>query len=146
MRMSLALTVPFICAVALPGKTNKPKPAADYSQFQKKLSKDDQIIHTLDRLTFGPKPGDLEAVKKLGLKKWIDQQLHPENVKENPELARKLAPLESLRMNQAETVAKYPPPQLIRAVAQGRQPAQRHWGHHGFRFVHPQHYQPGRRL
>jgi hypothetical protein len=36
---------------------------ADFSQFQKKLSKDQQILHALDRLTFGPRPGDVEAVK-----------------------------------------------------------------------------------
>ena len=76
----------------------------DYSRFQKKLSKDQQILHALDRLTFGPRPGDVEAVKKMGLKKWIDLQLHPERIAENPELARKLEPLESLRMSQAETV------------------------------------------
>ena len=42
-------------------------------RFQKKLGKDDQILHALDRLTFGPRPGDVERLKKIGLKKWIDQ-------------------------------------------------------------------------
>jgi uncharacterized protein (DUF1800 family) len=94
----------------------------DEAQFQKKLSKDDQVLHALDRLTFGPRPGDIEAVKKMGLKKWLDLQLHPERIRENPELERKLAPLESLRMTEAQAANAYPPPQLIRAVAQGRQP------------------------
>ena len=92
------------------------------TQFQEKLSQDEQVLHALDRLTFGPRPGDVETVKKMGVKKWIDLQLHPERIEENPELAKKLAPLESLRMSQAETAAAYPPPQLIRAVALGRQP------------------------
>jgi uncharacterized protein (DUF1800 family) len=87
-----------------------------------KLSKDDQVIHALNRLTFGPRPGDVETVRKVGVKKWIDLQLHPERIKENPELAQRLAPLESLRISQAEAERNYPNPQMIRAIAAGRQP------------------------
>src|SRR5271168_454217 len=106
----------------LAARTEKPKPVADYAQFQKKLTKDEEILHALDRLTFGPRPGDVDAVKKMGLKKWIDLQLHPERIPENPELAARLEPLESLRMTESETFRTYPTPQMIRAVAQGRQP------------------------
>ena len=90
--------------------------------FQKKLNKDQQVLHALDRLTFGPRPGDVEHLKKVGLKKWIDQQLHPERIKEYPGLGAKLAPLESLRMTPMETVEHYPPPAMIKAIAAGRQP------------------------
>jgi uncharacterized protein (DUF1800 family) len=113
---------------ALPGVSSSPKSKeADDAKrqaklFQKKLNKDDQILHAVDRLTFGPRPGDVAIVKKMGLKKWIDLQLHPERIKENPELDAKLLPLESLRMTPLETVQHYPPPQLIRAIAMGRQP------------------------
>ena len=79
-------------------------------------------MHALDRLTFGPRPGDVAAVKKMGLKKWIDLQLHPDQIPENRELDKRLQPLESLRMTQADTVAEYPTPQVIRAVALGKQP------------------------
>ena len=81
----------------------------DYSRFEKSLSKDQEILHALDRLTFGPRPGDVAAVKKLGLKKWIEAQLHPEQIAENPELERRLKPLESLRMTQADAIEAYPP-------------------------------------
>jgi uncharacterized protein (DUF1800 family) len=90
--------------------------------FQKKLGKDQQILHALDRLTFGPRPGDVERLKKIGLKKWIDQELHPEQIKENVALELQLLPLESLRMTPMETVQRYPPPQLIKAIADGKQP------------------------
>src|SRR5579864_6553257 len=121
-RKFFAVSTLLLCAVAVvAGRTSKPKPQADYTAFRHKLSKDDQIVHALDRLTFGPRPGDVEAVRKLGLKKWIDLELHPERIKENPELAKRLAPLESLRMSQAEVAGAYPTPQLIRAVALGRQ-------------------------
>jgi uncharacterized protein (DUF1800 family) len=108
---------------ALSGKPSKGKPDApeDAKLFQKKLPKDKQVLHALDRLTFGPRPGDVDQVRRLGVKKWIDQQLHPERIAENPVLDAKLQPLESLRMTQAEVVRKYPPPRFIAAVATGRQ-------------------------
>lgn len=96
-------------------------PASTDTGFGQKLSKDQEILHALDRLTFGPRPGEVGAVKRMGLKKWIDQQLHPELIAENPELERHLKPLESLRLSQTDTYAEYPSPQLIRAVATGKQ-------------------------
>jgi len=90
--------------------------------YQKKLSRDQQIVHALDRLTFGPKPGDVAHVKKMGLKKWLDLQLHPERIPENRNLEAKLQPLESLRMTPMEAGQHYPTPQMIRAIAAGRQP------------------------
>ena len=121
MRKSLVLLLLTLC-VAVPAWTTKKKAEVDVKRFQDKLTKDQQILHALDRLTFGPRPGDVEIVRKMGVKKWIDLQLHPEKIAENPALEAKLAPLETLRMTQSETESSYPTPQLIRAVAQGRQP------------------------
>src|SRR5579871_6355137 len=103
----------FLAATCLATSSQKPE---DYSRFNKSLSKDQQILHALDRLTFGPRPGDVAAVKKMGLKKWIDLQLHPEQIDENPSLDIRLKPLESLNMSPADTVATYPSQQLIKAV------------------------------
>jgi len=47
------------------------------------LSQPDQtqeIIHVLNRVTFGPRPGDVDMVKKMGLHAYIEQQLHPETI------------------------------------------------------------------
>ena len=46
------------------------------------LTEDQKVLHTLNRLGFGPRPGEVEQVKKLGLKTYIDQQLHPETLKD----------------------------------------------------------------
>src|SRR5690349_13552581 len=91
----------------LPGDSST-KSSQESKLFQKKLNKDDQILHALDRLTFGPRPGDIAVVKKMGVKKWIDQQLHPERIAENPALEAQLQPLESLRMSPMEAVQHYP--------------------------------------
>ncbi len=121
MRKSLVLALSVLC-LAVPAWTTRKKSEVDAKRFQEKLSKDQQVLHALDRLTFGPRPGDVEIVKKMGVKKWIDLQLHPEKIAENPALEVKLAPLETLRMTQGDTEASYPTPQMIRQVAQGRQP------------------------
>jgi len=90
--------------------------------FHRKLTRNEQILHALDRLTYGPRPGDVEAVERIGLRKWIDQQLHPERIPERAALQQKLAPLESLRMDTAELMERYPPPDLVRRIAEGKAP------------------------
>jgi len=92
-----------LAAIAFP----RSGPAAD--PFEQKLSPDRQIVQALNRLTFGPRPGDFEEVRRIGLAKWIEQQLHPDQIAENPVLAARLAPLESLRLPVSEIVARYSP-------------------------------------
>lgn len=117
MRKFVPIAIAALCVVTLSAK----KKADDYALFKKKLSKDEQAVHVLDRLTFGPRPGDVEAVNKLGVKKWIELQLHPDRIPENPELAARLEPLETLRLTTSQTASTYPTPQMIRLVASGRQ-------------------------
>ena len=80
--------------------------APDYSQFNQPLTKDQEILHALNRLTFGPRPGDVEAVQKMGLKKWIDQQLHPEKIAENPAVMYQDVPKNIRRMATYELHAR----------------------------------------
>src|SRR5579872_2349069 len=77
-------------------------------RFDTKLSKDQQIIQAVNRLTFGPRPGDVEETRRLGVEKWVDLQLHPDRIPENPVLEEKLKPLETLRMEPGEIMAAYP--------------------------------------
>jgi hypothetical protein len=55
----------------------------------------------------------------MGVKKWIDQQLHPGRILENPLLEAKLAPLDSLFMTTQTLVANYPEPQMVRRMLSG---------------------------
>jgi uncharacterized protein (DUF1800 family) len=93
-----------------------------YSAFSHPLLESEMTRHALDRLTFGPGRDELEQTNRLGLAKWLDVQLHPENMAENPILAQKLAPFESLRMSIHETYVLYPQRQMVVAVARGLQP------------------------
>ena len=78
-----------------------------------------RAIHALNRLAFGPRPGDVERVAQLGVDKWIDLQLHPERIDDSA-LAARLAPFRSLRMDTRELVETFPPEQLIQQVAEGK--------------------------
>src|ERR1700688_1141428 len=98
MRKTLALWGALCWTAALPARNQGP----DYGAFDKGLPKDQQILHALDRLSYGPRPGDVEAVKKMGLKKWIELQLRPESLPENAILDARLTPLKSLSMTQEE--------------------------------------------
>ncbi|MGA8027825.1 MAG: DUF1800 domain-containing protein [Bryobacteraceae bacterium] len=92
-------------------KLKRIKPGAnppEYIAFSKPVSKDQQFHHALDRLTFGARPGDLEKIQTVGLDKWLNLELHPEKVAENPVLEQRLAPFESLRMSIEDTYARYP--------------------------------------
>jgi len=48
-----------------------------------KASDDQQITHVLNRLGFGARPADIERVRKMGLRQYIEQQLHPEDLNDS---------------------------------------------------------------
>src|SRR5579872_4586122 len=79
-----------------------------------------RALHALNRLTFGPRPGDVDRVVAMGVDKWIELQLHPEKIDDSAVEAR-IAPYRTLRMSTKEMVENFPPPQLIRAVAEGKE-------------------------
>ncbi len=93
---------------------------AQYAAFRKPLSKEEQLHHALDRLTCGVRPGEIVVAEQLGLKKWLDNELHPERVPENPAVQQRLEPFQSLGMGIHETYVNYPPTRAIMAFAQGR--------------------------
>src|SRR2546426_5971405 len=83
-----------------------------------KLSEDQRILHVLNRLGFGARPGDVERVKKIGIDNYINQQLWPDKIDDAASEA-KLQNLGTLRMSTAEIYEKYPQPgQLLRQLQQ----------------------------
>ena len=82
-------------------------------RFDQKLPLDKQYVHVLNRLTFGPRPGDLQQVRQSGIEKWIDLQLHPERIAENPALETRLQRLESLALPMWQIMERYSQPALM---------------------------------
>ena len=81
-----------------------------------KLTEEQRIVHVLNRLGFGARPGDVERVKMLGLENYINQQLNPEKISDSV-AENKVKDLRSLNMTTAELYEKYPQPlQLLRQL------------------------------
>lgn len=76
---------------------------------------DDRILHALDRFTFGPRPGDIAAVKAFGLKRWFDQQLAPSSIDDSALNAR-LASFPAMKLSQEALMQRYPSPPTLRAI------------------------------
>jgi uncharacterized protein (DUF1800 family) len=110
--------MPCWSAAAKAAKKDAPKAAT----FSKQIPPDQRIQQALNRLTFGPRPGDAERVRSVGLKKWIDLQLHPARIPANPVLEAKLKTLDTLSMTGAELVTNYPSPQVARLMVSGQLP------------------------
>jgi len=116
----LTLTISFVLLSSAVYAKKKPKVVPPPAIPQ--MTEDQKTLHALNRLTFGARPGDLDDIHKMGLQAWIDRQLHPESIPENPTLEARLQPLDTLRMSPQDLVKKYPSPQIIKAIVDGRQP------------------------
>ena len=75
-----------------------------------RLTDDQRILHVLNRLTFGPSPGDLKRVMEIGIERFINEQLQPETI-DDSDLAKRLEALPTQKMASAELYQFYPPPQ-----------------------------------
>lgn len=73
------------------------------------LTADEAILHALNRLAYGPRPGDIEHIKQTGLAKWIDQQLNPNSINDSAVEAR-LDIYPTLKMHTSQLLAEYPNP------------------------------------
>jgi len=80
-------------------------------------SERDEIIHVLNRITFGPRPGDVDAVEKMGLRNYIERQLHPETIDDSA-VEQQLAGFELLQMSPQQLSQLF---YTERANAQARQ-------------------------
>ncbi|HKD60355.1 MAG TPA: DUF1800 domain-containing protein [Terracidiphilus sp.] len=97
----------------------KQGPRAEYRSTQ--LQGDERILHALNRLTFGPRPGDLEAARATGLDKWFNQQLHPESI-ENVDLRARLAEFPAMQWSPEEMLFRVPSNAIIRQALDGKLP------------------------
>ena len=107
--LSLACAVPQLLA------KKKDKAAEAGSNEQKRA------VQALNRLTFGPRPGDVQQVTAMGVDRWIDLQLHPEKIPDSAVESR-LAPFRTLRMSSKEIVEEFPDQQVIKQVMDGKRP------------------------
>lgn len=132
------LVLPWALACAS-GKTGSPRaesasPTPREGSFQppsaatlaaREQTADQQVQQVLNRLAFGPRPGDAAAVRAMGVDRWIDRQLYPDRIPDTAATAF-LAHYETLHKSSEELYADYPPP--AQALAQLQREQQRRGG------------------
>ena len=96
---------------------------ADTRVAGKTLTNEQKIMHVLNRLGFGARPGDIAKVKAVGLQKYIDQQLNPAAIHDSV-AESKVKNLDVFGMSTAELFAKYPNPGALLRQLEGGKKAQ----------------------
>jgi hypothetical protein len=124
-----SLCFPAPLAAAQDASENQPSASQKHraelcGDIRTQLQGDARILHALNRLTFGPRDGDLEAVRamgpgEIGLDKWFDGQLHPENIDET-DLNARLAEYPAMQWSTQDLMFRMPGPAIIRQAVDGK--------------------------
>jgi uncharacterized protein (DUF1800 family) len=115
MKRSVLPTAGILAALSLAAVVvakSKPKQSDAANEYRR-------AIHAVDRLTFGPRPGDADAIARSGVDNWIEQQLHPEKI-DTSALQPRLATYRTLQMSPGEIAQNFPPNPLLKAAMAGK--------------------------
>ena len=82
---------------------------------------DPAIVHVLNRIGFGPRPGDIDAVRAIGILPYINQQLQPERIADTAVDAR-LSEFTTLTMSSRDIARTFERP-LLEARRERKQQA-----------------------
>jgi uncharacterized protein (DUF1800 family) len=114
----------FLSTPALPQAAARPpstKASTSLLHSATALTDTQRALHALNRLSFGPRPGDVQAVLSKGVDAWIEDQLHPESIDDSVLNAR-LAPFATTRLNPKQLAQSFPSDGIIRQVMTGKRP------------------------
>jgi uncharacterized protein (DUF1800 family) len=103
-RRQAAWLAPLALAVAV--AAGRLAPSAGAAQFP---ADERAIAHVLNRIGYGPRPGDVEKVRTLGLQKYIDQQLRPDRIADAA-MSPRLASLSTLGMSGRDIAQQFEMP------------------------------------
>jgi uncharacterized protein (DUF1800 family) len=100
-----------LLALALLGgaAVRPPAPVAATSTAGARDADDATILHVLQRVTYGPRPGDVARVKAMGLEAWLERQLDPGRL-DDAAVEASLRGLPTLAMTIADLQREYPRP------------------------------------
>jgi uncharacterized protein (DUF1800 family) len=77
------------------------------------LTEEERAVHVLNRLGYGPRPGDVARVLRMGVGAYIEAQLQPWAIDDDPALERQLASYDVLALSTAELMREYPLPNFV---------------------------------
>jgi uncharacterized protein (DUF1800 family) len=75
--------------------------------FAAPLTAEQQAAHVLNRLAFGPAPGDIARVAQMGVQRYIEQQLAPQDIAYPPALDAQLAALDAINRSTGAIFGEY---------------------------------------
>ncbi len=106
--------MPF-CAVVLAVALSVPASADTAAAPPSEMTPRERALHALNRLAYGPRPGEVEKVEALGARKWVELQLRPDDI---PDAAfqAKLKAYPSLEMTGEQLMDAYPNKQRKRML------------------------------
>jgi uncharacterized protein (DUF1800 family) len=113
--LTASLAIPAAMLVAADKRSKDKKINAASEQLDERQ----RAAHALNRLTFGPRPGEVDRVASMGVANWIEQQLNPGKIDDRA-LDARLSGFRTLRMDSKELVQNFPPPQILKQIASGR--------------------------
>ena len=96
MKRTLILIAPVVAGLLFTGIVTK----------DSQLTERERALHALNRLAFGPRPGDVDRIMKDGVNRWIDQQLHPERIADRA-LDTRLAGMSTLELSNADLLTRF---------------------------------------
>lgn len=119
--LALALCVALVEQPVLAESASRKTKDVPTTDAKGQLAGEQRILHALNRLTFGPRPGDVAAVEAMGLERWFAQQLNP-TVIDDSALEARLAMFPAMKLNQADLMQRYPSPQMLRQMIMSKAP------------------------
>lgn len=115
-RIGALILAGLITIPALPGRTLGQREQKTLSKgagaVSKGLTEEQRAAHFLNRVTFGPRPGEIDRAKKMGLEKFLEEQMHPDRIPDEA-LEARLKEIESIHLSNRELAEAYAQPQQV---------------------------------
>ena len=84
---------------------------AVWARTHEAVTEEARALHALNRLAYGPRPADIQAMRAQGPRAWLaaflDSQLEPQGLTLPASLNERLGSLETLQLSQAELLARF---------------------------------------
>jgi uncharacterized protein (DUF1800 family) len=110
---------PALPSISATAPTQPPAPNVALPGSTAVMNDDQVILHLLNRFTYGPRPGDVELVRKMGVVPWLRQQLQPETIDDSA-MDQRLAAYPAMQLSLADMMRHFPDEQMIRQAINGK--------------------------
>ena len=107
-----SVTLLAIATACMPATTADPLPLPVPTEAREQTA-DQQVMHALSRLTYGPRPGDVQRVREIGVDRWIASQLAPKQI-DDAAVTEYLTRYPTLALSSGQLLQQYDRAQQLR--------------------------------